>query len=99
MKNEIIEKSLDAFPDELERSIKTYEEIGELMQALSKYRSNPTNETAKDFYTEICDVRMALDQWEARLLNFGLGRPTMDFIQGRQLGKLHKAIDEVKPDA
>ncbi len=90
---EAVTKSIDVF-DVTDRIIKTTEEFGELFQALSKYRSNPNQETAKMLWVEITDARIALDQWDARIKYFGLSRGTMDFIKERQQSKFISAVQE-----
>lgn len=91
-KSKAIEKSCTVFSIE-DRVIKTVEEFGELFQAISKFRSNPTNETAKGVMCEIADCRLALDQWEHRLIDFGLPKGGMEYIADRQFWKFERAVD------
>ena len=89
----IEERSIDIFDVE-NRFIKAAEEVGEFLQAFSKFINDESMGAAKSLWIEICDVRMALDQLEHRIDAFGLAEQDKEFLKGMQLGKLSRAIDE-----
>lgn len=70
-----------------------HEEIGEMMQALNKWKRNPNEETLDHFAEELTDVEILLGEMKTML-----PEDRLEFWQDFKLGRMRKRLDKTKQE-